>query len=572
MRTFDRHAVMLLLFGAAMLIALTMSLPTGVFWITDCAARYLTTVNLVDKGFVDFSIDYPGRDLDPRFLAKPIWDYLSVIVDGRMYSYYPPLYPLLCAPFYAIFGFAGLYILPLVGALLTVWFAMKTGRLLGLSPWARFLSGLALLFCTPCFFYQFLNWEHCLANAAVMAALYLAIRRKGTYPDIALFAAGVILGLAVGLREEFLFIVIALVATLLLERSRRNRRLLFLPAGALGGLAPIWVFQYAAVGSPFGRHVSGNLSNSNLVTRMVSGDLLEDRFRVAWDLIGYTPDTPFGSLHAGQVIGLILVALASLLLGLSIAYLRRTKPRVLTVALVAASLSVLTLLHFLFTEVVFLTWFRGDGLLMHGALLIPGLASFTSRRPYPEIGKARILRRVILIFIVLFCLTAPPLVATGFHWGPRFFLPLFAPATLLTFRFFDQESKSGILVACLVLILLAGAATQFHAFGVLKRKLESSARISAFIASRPETVVITDIWWFPQDMAYRFYEKTFFLALNPEVEKPLLRSLAEDEVDGYLFVTFGRDDEDAIFRGKTLDPGLDVTVFARTVPKRKASR
>jgi hypothetical protein len=520
------------------------ALPSRVFWITDCAAKYLTTVNIEQKDFKDCSIDYPGAPLDPGFKANPIPDPLSVVKEKKLYSYYPPLFPFLAAPLYALFGYYGLFILPLAGALACLGLALKIASLSGLSRFWSALYGAAVFACTPCLFYTFCYWEHTLANAGVLLSIYLLIKQIRGGPRSSLFYSGLVMGLATGLREEFILLSAALFLALLLDRAQQKKRVFLFLGGKLAGLMPVWIFQYWAVGNPLGFHVANNLNSSDLFSRSEGGQIWMERMKVAGDLLA--------NISSSDTITFVFVLGFT---GLALFLLLERKQRMgtaLTMTLFSIILAFSSLLIFFQTADTIEAWFNGDGFIMHGALILPGLAGFLYRKKETSARIVRLLRNGSLLFIVLLCLTAPPLTITGLHWGPRLFLPVFPILLLPTFLFFSsllskKEEAFGLpiqrigLYTGLALLLGVCAATQFYSLSVLKKKLDLSDRISKQVMSLPEKVVVSNVWWFSQDMAGIFYEKTFLFAGDKETHDSLVDAMKEQGEEGYLYVAWDQE-------------------------------
>ena len=514
-------------------ILLLALLPADVFWITDCAAKYLTSVNLEKKQYRDFAIDYPGAGLDPSLIANPIPNPLSVVQEGRIYSYYPPLFPILAAPFHALFGFYGLFILPLAGSFLTFWLVVKLAKAAGLSRGLCLLSGLTVYWCTPCLFYTFCFWEHTLANAAVLFSLYLLLKENKGSAARSLLLAGAVLGLATGLREEFLLLAAAIFVALFLDKATKKRRIPLFLLGNAAGLIPVGLFQHWAIGSALGFHTGNNLMSSAVFQNGTINQIIAERFKVVFHLLGNI------STDETATFFYLLVFVAALLLGLVIR--RRTGYQAAGLMGLCVLLAAGSLLIFLTAEDTIKAWFSGNGLFLHGALLIPGLAII------PAQGKRglRLLRRTSILFIALLCLTAPPLTNTGLHWGPRLMLPVYPLLVIPAFAFLSRalpmaDRRKILIVAGFTLLVLVCFFTQLYAFSVLDEKLESAHQVMDALAALPERIVISDVWWFPQDMAALFYDKIFLFSKNSATLNRLRDAMKRQGVKQYLYVTWNR--------------------------------
>jgi hypothetical protein len=563
----------LLLLTALLALAVMLSLPDDAFWITDCGNKFLLTSNLVKKDYRDFSLDYPGRELDPELVLNPISRPFSVTRDGRIYSIYPPLFSFVSAPVFAFAGFRGLLILPLLGSLAVMLVVRKIALLYGLSPLQASLAGLASFWCTPCLFYTFCFWEHTLANACVLGSVLLLLKAPAARKNLPLFLSGAVIGLGIGLRDELILTATAILAALLMERSRRRVSLLLLPAGALAALVPVLFFQEWAVGSALGFHTEGYLRASQAWVFSGPAGILKERLLVAWNLLGAVPaGTP------------VAVAYTGLFLGLCILSLRGGKHPTRTgiiVCLGGALLAATSGMLFLTAQDTVRAWTDGSGLVTHGALLLPAASVFLFRGQSASAELVRLLRNIVLVSLALLCLTAHEVSTQGIHWGPRFLLPVFPLLVLLAFfsvsgrkpvqvhsgdsgertgpaggqgriRRFHIFAFAGLLVSCLVL--------QMYSLGVLRQKLETTRGIEERLLAYPEEVVVTNIWWFPQEMAPIFYEKTFFHVKRPEQLRGLRGSLRERGVESFLFVADDLELENPLYRSDSALAFFNVAI------------
>jgi hypothetical protein len=146
-------------------------------------------------------------------------------------------------------------------------------------------------------------------------------------------------------------------------------------------------------------------------------------------------------------------------------------------------------------------------------------------------------------------------------------LPAFPLLLLPTFGFFScgQRATEKLLPAALALLLAAGLVTQAYSFGVMKDKLETSARIRDQVLSMPEEVVASNIWWFPQDMAGAFYEKIFLFSRDEKILARLVEAMRAEGVKSYLYVTWHRGEDRALWSSDADLALFDVSVFRREI-------
>src|SRR5579871_4531126 len=79
--------------------------------------------------------------------------------DGYLIVY-PPLFQIVSSWFYAVFGWSGLYIIPIGCTLLLLTWITNLLRQTGASPLNIAVSLSILVFCSPLFLYGVMFWEH----------------------------------------------------------------------------------------------------------------------------------------------------------------------------------------------------------------------------------------------------------------------------------------------------------------------------------------------------------------------------------------------------------------------------
>ena len=143
-----------------LLAAFVLALPKDSFWITDGGNRFIQLQSMLRTG--GLGIEYPAESLDPGRTFFPRGGHHFQKHGDVTYSFYPFYFSLIVAPFYRLLGGIGLYVLPLLGTLLTLIMSCKILHALGLRHLDTQLV-VVLAFCTPIFFYSLTFWEHTVA-------------------------------------------------------------------------------------------------------------------------------------------------------------------------------------------------------------------------------------------------------------------------------------------------------------------------------------------------------------------------------------------------------------------------
>jgi len=483
--------------------------PPDTFWTVDNGGKALVLENL-RAGRLDLA--YPGASLDPdfRLFPQPIGGaepYASRQGD-RVLSQYASPFVWLTLPFAALLGFAGLGILPALGAGVAVWAAGRLARALGGDDRDAIIAAVLTGLASPLLFYAAAFWEHSLTAALVGLALLELVRNPARPWAAGLFTAGACL-----LREELVLLLPAIAAGMIVAHFGARSTLRFL-AGAVAGPVALALFHRATTGSWLGPHVAAN------------------------------PPAPFA--HAADAVsGLLLSA------GFT------EVPVILSAFLAAAVIAVPRLHHRLgrvvaptamlgLGAIAALAWFECPGpadaalALRHSnsvLIFLPWTLVLPFSGPAP--ARSRVPVVAIVVFVGLFCLLVPARSITGIHPGPRMLLPLLPAAAALAAVRLGRASRA-TLFAALPLIVVAclwGA----QSISLLRDKRELAAAISAAIAAQPQDIVATDLFWVPTELSPLWKEKRFYLLGDSESLQTLAtRARAAGDTEILAIVAPGR--------------------------------
>jgi hypothetical protein len=198
-------------------------------------------------------------------------------VGERTFAWCPLPFELLTAPAYAVLGWRGLYLWPVVG-LVASWLVLwRLCARLALGPAWTALALAAVIFCSPITIYGATFWEHTLGVALVMGGLSLLVAPALREPARNGLLAGLVLGLAVWFRSELVWLTVVAAAILPFARplgiDLRGRRWFFggLALAGIGFLA----WNAAWYGDPLGM-------TSQLLVGADHAPRPEDRHRIAW--------------------------------------------------------------------------------------------------------------------------------------------------------------------------------------------------------------------------------------------------------------------------------------------------
>ena len=468
--------------------------PRDAFWGPDSGNRFIQVRQLLRTGTL--AVDYPGRFLDPAFTLAPTGGHHFVLRDGALRSFYSPAFAILTAPLVAVFGNAGLFVIPILSALalipLFAALARELGGERGLAAWAA-----VLLFATPAGFYGVVFWEHTLAVAVTTAGILLVLRNRPT-------AGGFVLACGIPFREEGYVAIASVVVALLV--TRRFREIVGFVSGTLLVLVPLWIGNAIAFGHPLGLHAT--------VYGAMPATVLDRFTNFFVYLFEFSSRSPWREILPLPAIALI--ALSPL----------RSSPPVIRLRVALACAAALAAVAFaallMRTETPMRETLHTQGLV--GAVPFAIVIACAAR----EIP--RFLTAVIASALVLSCLVLNQ-ADMGVVWGPRHFLWLMPLVVVGVMR-----AAQAIPRTVLALLIVAAVAIELHGAALLAKKLAFSGELVATVKSASPRVIVTDVFWVPEDLAAVYLEVPILFVQNDRQLASLLERLPKAGIDRVLFV------------------------------------
>lgn len=502
--------------GLVYIALLAWAVPLNGLWSGDQGAKLVQVVSLIRHRFTSGAIVEMGAAADPagRFSALPA---LYTWRQGSAYySIFSYPYAALTAPWFFLLGYAGLYVVPVAATLSALALAATLGARLGLrAAWSLVpILGLA----TPVGFYALVFWEHALATALAMGALFyatLACSPSGRASRYA-WIAGALAGLAWWFRAECLWLGPALLAGMVWAKAGRQS-VAWATGGLLVGLLPMAALNLLVFGLPLGPQVAVNFATPGAGT---PGALLAARGAIAATMLLDGPGRGLGWLNA-----IVALALAATWAGRGRRWLIAG----------AASLAL-----------VYLAW-PGAKLLHTGLVAACPLALLTlsaCRRTPMSRPAVRLLIGAAAVFICGVLLTAPN--DGGSQWGPRYLLPALPALVIVGLVALDHPEASQRLPRTLALSLLiaAGLLAGYQGVRVLRASTATSLRLIQVVNAQAAQPVLTDVWYAPQLLAPLYFERTILLLPTPDDLPAFNAAMREQGVARFSYLTvrpWGRD-------------------------------
>jgi len=249
--------------ASLIVVVLARGLPAETFFVGDPGVKLIAARHAIAAPSAPLAIPLPKIGGEPVSYVEPFF----LVHGDHSHAVTSEIFPIASAPFIALFGIRGAYVLPAIGLMLALGGCVAIGRTLdGRRPAAGLLLAAAL--GTPLLFYGLEFWEHAPAAGAAALATALWLRNRP-------LTAGLSIGVAVLLRPEAVCYAIAVVVASRFLPSPPGKRAMALAASAaLIPILPLEIYSLRHFHSVLPPHIS---SHSALMT----GDWLATRATVA---------------------------------------------------------------------------------------------------------------------------------------------------------------------------------------------------------------------------------------------------------------------------------------------------
>ena len=528
-------------------------LPLHGIWINDNGNRLIQLQGIIASNYRDYSITWPGRSIDPTFDHAPISYPFAVVRNDRLFSLYSPVFPTVSSPFFRLLGWPGLYLLPLVSSVAMLAGLLRLMDTLEVGRRARIYAILIAGLATPIWFYSLTFWEHTIAVClAVWGMAFIMAYLKDCCPGGGsrrnLVTGAVLSALAIYLRDDMYSMTAALLIVLFVySPGRRLKTAALFMASTIGALVPLWLFQWKAIGAPFGLHLQTLL----FTTAGITSHLL-DRPQVFYNLYVGSSATVWHSL--------LLTAPFWILFCLNPKMSNRSGSLAIPLYGVAAIVTSLVIYKcFVHAPKPIACVGYTSSLFPASPVLIFAFLRFADSSVTPSAGVRlrSILWQVCLVYAVVYGLASPKAASWGIHWGNRLVLvlyPLLAVLCAASLADWERLTPNNALranlaapgsgfkgkkwqAAVVALVILLSVAAQVYSISILERKMDFSDRLNQAIAEAPEEAIVTDQWWLGQELYAQFGHKMIFRIQSQQDLDLLTALLASHGYTRLLYVS-----------------------------------
>jgi hypothetical protein len=299
MRTHPAHTTIrrllpwaIIVSGMLLSLYLVWLIPGEVFFSGDGGVKVLLTKQFA-RGALHVDLRLPAETWVREIWDEGFYPYGAPYIyekDAGYFASFPFYFPLTAAPLYALFGFRGLYLIPLLSLWLLWLIFRQVCRRLGLSDSDVSIALVVLIFASPLTLYGAIYWEHTLSVLLAFSgiAVVLIPPTEKTSRGRAVIG-GVLLGLSAWFRPELLLIVfiMCLLAFTPSGSTRFSKNRLYFVLPSLLMVSLMVVVNLAVYGHPLGVHSAQVLDDLSLRNRIL--DPLVNLLWLAFGMFAFFP-------------------------------------------------------------------------------------------------------------------------------------------------------------------------------------------------------------------------------------------------------------------------------------------
>lgn len=299
--------LLIILLGVFFSLFLFSRIPDEVFFSGDAGLKALLAKQF-SVGNLNFNLDLPVPSWADNLWNRGLYPFeppFTYKISNRYYITFPFTFPLLTAPFYAVLGFRGFYVVPLISTWI-IWFSFY--RLCQFFQLGVIITSVALatlIFASPLSMYSAMYWEHTLAVALAFSGLVIIFSKgRQSFSTKDAVTSGVLIGLAVWFRPEFLVLVAILILLVVASFKIKlelleiitNKKLIFL-ASMITSILCFFVINQLIYSHPLGAHALQVVEAFSPRTRLVNAQ----KFFIIMgnSLLKYFPVTYFIVIFVG---------------------------------------------------------------------------------------------------------------------------------------------------------------------------------------------------------------------------------------------------------------------------------
>ncbi|WP_254174864.1 LA_3751/LA_3752 family putative glycosyltransferase [Planktothrix pseudagardhii] len=268
----------IILLGILWTLFLVFQNPENIFFSGDGGLKALLARQWA-TGTLRFDLTLPTLPWVEELWKKGLYPFEApfiYLISNQYYITFPFTFPLISAPFYSLFGYYGLYVIPLVSTwciwLTFYWLCER----FNISKLLTVLGLMTLIFGSPVSIYSATYWEHTLGVALSFGGVAILLKsNSNNFSKTQAIGSGILIGLSVWFREELILLVFLLFLTVFIYTLPQckswnlvpQHKLIFLGTMALTVLL-FFTINFLIYHHPLGVHAVQVLEDPSLKSRI----------------------------------------------------------------------------------------------------------------------------------------------------------------------------------------------------------------------------------------------------------------------------------------------------------------
>ena len=484
---------------------LVILLPLGPIWITDNGNKYMIMRNFIASGSCSFVPDVVE--------LFPNGGFHFVQIGNIFKSFYTEHLPIITAYLYQLFGDFACSIPSIISSFLVVIFCFYY-----YPKYCRNLLTILVIFTTPLLFYSTLLWEMLPSCAFAIAGVLLLKKEK-------YFLCGLTLGLGLWLREELYFLYGAIFLALLFTKQTKGAFLSTL--GFILVATSLWTKEFLVNGNILGIHGANYLFNNrteefNLISELLGIISNYNQHLIRFDVGGRF----FNYITIGVII-------FSFILGTFKESKKFLKVKIFTIFIASLMHLYLAIKLFTYPSLSYAT-----GVTMGLFTSIPTIYGFLLNWRNLITCKKKFIK-VTSIYCFIYILVVPAFLTRfdiGLTWGPRHFMVILPQLLLLSYFSFASMNILSQKRKLLSLSILAAVIMQLFSLYALYFVAHESNALEKLVEQRKEKVIVSDIFFLPEQAPRIFFTKKFYEVRNAKEITSLIETLKRDKESEFLLI------------------------------------
>ncbi len=481
-------SLFVLIFTTVIIIYLIifLKLPDNSFWIRDCGNKFLILNKITYDGLKDISFNYPGKKADPESKYFPIKEpFARVLENDRYVSQYQVFFSLLSYPLYKAAGFKGIFIIPLISAIIFgIFILFNTGKWVNKNFFILYM--LTVFLGTPLLFYSFVFWEHSLAVLLVTAGLILLFKSR-----VAAISGLFLMVSAMMFREEVFFLIISVILCGYYFKFNKHTSYRTILSSTVLFLISFFILNLA-------------FDYENNVFFHIKGNYLLDDTLTSWIKFRWEV---FHNLYLANNINMNVDIIISFLLIFIFVMGLLFKISEFWIILLAVFVSVYEIFNLSTVSDYTFQLLKANGLFVTFPIFILMLINLKNTDKAEE---SNFLRNVVFSYFILIAFFCPRESAYGIHWSSRLALViipfmLFYLNLILKMKIFNNKSKM-----LFVFLIALNILIQIYSVYLLLEKKYQTSKLVEYIEKNPDKPIISNVDWLAEDLAYLYNERLIY--------------------------------------------------------------